>query len=161
MLVWLTIMGGVFRKVRLLLPSLSISVSRSLILLVLARSIDLFAAAEWWERAGNGDSLMKAAQTLLLKDSTLPPVDLNHVLHLFRRSANTGHAPAALSLGEYLDNNGARGEAIQWFMKAARQGDEEAREHLTRIQQRQQEQQRHLEEGEDDDEGEGEEHEEL
>jgi TPR repeat protein len=84
---------------------------------------------------------MKAAQTLMLKDPTLPsPIDVEHVLRLFRRSANAGHAPAGVSLGKYYDNRGDRGEAIQWFMKAARQGDDEARQHLTRIQQRQQEQ---------------------
>lgn len=91
------------------------------------------AAVEWWERAGNGDSLMKAAQTLLLKDPSLPPVNFSRVLHLFRRSANTGHAPAATYLGNYYENLGQRGEALPWYLKAARQGDLEARRALERI----------------------------
>jgi uncharacterized protein len=102
---------------------------------------NLTAAVEWWERAGNGDSLMKAAQTLLSQSSTGPgAVDFVKVLSLFRRSANTGHSPAALYLGRYHDSIGERGEAIRWLMKAARQGNEEAREYLTRIQRQQRQQ---------------------
>jgi TPR repeat protein len=110
---------------------------------------NLTAAVEWWERAGNGDSLMKAAQTLLLKDPSLPPVDIPRVLHLFRRSANTGHTPAALYLGRYHDSLGERGEAVHWFMKAARRGDQEAREYLTKLQTQQQQQAADLEEDEE------------
>ena len=106
---------------------------------------NLTAAVEWWERAGNGDSLMKAAQTLLLKDPSLPPVDIPYVLHLFRRSANTGYIPAALYLGRYHDSLGEKGEAFHWFLKAARHGNQEAREYLTKLQSQQQ-----IEEEEDD-----------
>lgn len=77
---------------------------------------------------------MKAAQTLLLKDPSLPPVNLSHVLYLFRRSANTGHAPAATYLGNYHENLGQRAEALPWYLKAARQGNEEARRALEKIQ---------------------------
>ncbi len=92
--------------------------------------VDLSAAADWFERAGTGDSLMFAAQILSSRDPTYPPNDMKRAIHLYRRSGNAGHSPACLYLGRYYERSGQTAESFKWYMKAARQGDQEAREIL-------------------------------
>lgn len=77
---------------------------------------------------------MLAAQILSSNDKSLPKPNYEHILHLYRRSANAGHSPASLYLGKYYKRNNDLHESIKWFMKSARQGNEEARELLRSIQ---------------------------
>jgi TPR repeat protein len=77
---------------------------------------DLAAAAAWWERAGDGDSLQLAARVVESEG------DAARGAALLERAARVGHAPAAEELARRAAEAGGPTAARPWLLRAARSG---------------------------------------
>lgn len=89
---------------------------------------DLFKAAQWFERANTGPSLLLAAKIMNAGDISNPSTsaafspDRKLSLSLARRSAISGHIPACLFLADILIKENMQAEAMRWLKRAEKNG---------------------------------------
>jgi tetratricopeptide (TPR) repeat protein len=84
------------------------------------RSACALALGAW---LAGGLALAAPADDTALGETSLRNGDLITAMAYFRKAAEAGHGPAQARMGDMMDASELNAEAVQWYQKAADQGD--------------------------------------